>query len=467
MLDLSNEGTFALAEPPKNTALPVISPETPIQGSSTSTSNGTWSGSPTSYAYQWQRCNAAGGECANITGATKATYTPVKADIGKALVSKVTAGTSGGLVSAVSKASGAVVLGWTLTPVPPLSENYNTSLRGVSCPVSTSVCTAVGGYLNLTYKPLAERWNGSEWSQQTMPAPSGSGSNHIALNDVSCPSASLCEAVGFYKPNSTGVSRVLVEVWNGTEWKLQTMPEPAGAQESVLEDVSCTSSTACTAVGYYKNSSGVIVSLAERWSGTEWAIQTTPNPTGAKETKAIGVSCASATACTMTGYYMNSSGVMGPFAESWNGTTWTTQTVPAPSGAKGAFFGGVSCTSATACTSVGAYVTGGVPAFAPFAERWNGTEWKIQTLAAPGGGGTAAVSDVSCVSATVCTAVGNYTPSISSNTLAERWNGTEWSIQSTPNGEFGGLLESVSCASTVLCAAVGNSGGIALAEVYG
>jgi hypothetical protein len=32
------------------------------------------------------------------------------------------------------------------------------------------------------------------------------------------------------------------------------------------------------AVGNYTSSAGVIETLAERWNGTEWSIQTTPNP---------------------------------------------------------------------------------------------------------------------------------------------------------------------------------------------
>ncbi|MEA2314573.1 MAG: hypothetical protein QOI03_1265, partial [Solirubrobacteraceae bacterium] len=48
---------------------------------------------------------------------------------------------------------------------------------------------------------------------------------------------------------------------------------------SVLSGVSCTTASACTAVGYYVNSAGTRLTLAERWNGTSWATQTTPNPT--------------------------------------------------------------------------------------------------------------------------------------------------------------------------------------------
>ena len=60
--------------PPSNTALPVVS-GTAQQGQALSTSKGTWTGSPTSYAYQWQDCNSSGASCSAISGATASSYT--------------------------------------------------------------------------------------------------------------------------------------------------------------------------------------------------------------------------------------------------------------------------------------------------------------------------------------------------------------------------------------------------------
>ena len=63
---------------------------------------------PTSYAYQWERCNGTGGECKEISGATSSKYTPVEADVEHTLVAKVTAKNSEGEASASSKATGKV-----------------------------------------------------------------------------------------------------------------------------------------------------------------------------------------------------------------------------------------------------------------------------------------------------------------------------------------------------------------------
>jgi hypothetical protein len=89
------------------------------------------------------------------------------------------------------------------------------------------------------------------------------------------------------------------------------------------------------------------MTLAERWNGTNWSIQETPNPT--TNSKLDGVSCTSAKACTAVG---EDSG--RGLAESWNGTTWSVQSTPDPD-EKFDFLFGVSCTSSSACTAVGGY----------------------------------------------------------------------------------------------------------------
>jgi len=155
--------------------------------------------------------------------------------------------------------------------------------------------------------------------------------------------------------NSSGNDwETLAERWNGTEWTIQSTPNPTGSTVSALQSMSCTSSTACTATGY-ANSSGGYVTLAERWNGTSWAVQTTPNPSGAKNSYLRSVSCASSTVCTAAGEYVNSSGTTVSLAERWNGTEWTIQTTPSPSGAKESNLQAASCISSGACTSVGAY----------------------------------------------------------------------------------------------------------------
>ena len=91
----------ASAAAPQNTAPPTIS-GTPKEGSTLTANEGTWSNSPTSYAYQWQRCASDGRACGDITAGTAKTYVPTAGDVGHALRVVVTAVNSDGRTAATS-----------------------------------------------------------------------------------------------------------------------------------------------------------------------------------------------------------------------------------------------------------------------------------------------------------------------------------------------------------------------------
>ena len=95
-------------------------------------------------------------------------------------------------------------------------------------------------------------------------------------------------------------------------------PNPAGALGSALLRVACTSASACTAVGYDNNSANVTVSLAERWNGSSWVIQGTPNPSGAKASALAGVACPSVNLCTAVWYSVNSNNLRVTLAERYS-----------------------------------------------------------------------------------------------------------------------------------------------------
>lgn len=87
---------------PVNTVLPVVSGATQVTSTLTTT-NGTWTGSPTpSYVYQWKR----GGT--NISGATSSTYLLVTADLGATITVTVTATNTAGSASATSTGVGPI-----------------------------------------------------------------------------------------------------------------------------------------------------------------------------------------------------------------------------------------------------------------------------------------------------------------------------------------------------------------------
>ena len=99
---------------------------------------------------------------------------------------------------------------------------------------------------------------------------------------------------------------------------------------------------------------------------------------------------------------------------------WSLQKPPSPSPGSAATLSGVSCPSASECIAVGSSTN----YEAPVAERWNGTHWSV--LATPTHGsysdGTTALLVVSCPGVHRCVAVGNF----SEGGFAERWNGASW-----------------------------------------
>ena len=99
--------------------------------------------------------------------------------------------------------------------------------------------------------------------------------------------------------------------WNRVPSANQTLPD------GVLASASCASAEACVAVGSYTNASDNVATLAESWNGTAWSLQSTPNPTGTKlqepsDIEFSGVSCASSAACLGVGAYDQYGASWGP-----------------------------------------------------------------------------------------------------------------------------------------------------------
>jgi hypothetical protein len=359
---------------------------------------------------------------------------------------------------------------WSVQSTPAQSGAKGYAPTGVSCPSVTS-CTMVGYFENKSgaYVTLAEGWNGISWTIEPTPNPTGAEAS--VLEAVSCVAPKTCTAVGYYK-NNAGADASLAEAWNGTVWSIETGPTPAGATAFELQGVSCTSATACVAVGYDESAESVAVPLPEAWNGEAWSIQSTPGVTGALDSALDAVSCVSASACTAVGSYRSSSSGHITLAEAWNGEAWSVQSISSPRGQTNSDLLGVSCTSATACTAVGDSYSAGVGPLT-LAEAWNGTSWSVQST--PSASGANAINSylrsVSCTSATACTAVGDSEyqgPSFTA--LAEVWDGSSWSVQSvpTPTGAQDDYFDGVSCVAATACTGIGNwdSGASALAERY-
>jgi hypothetical protein len=210
---------------------------------------------------------------------------------------------------------------WTVDPSPKLPGSLSSYLNGVACPTATT-CTAVGQYLSAAGRTqgLVERWDGAAWV--VVPVPGPGGAKNASLNSVACASPTACVAVGWYLPHrGPGVS--LAERWDGKAWAIQPTPNPAGAGSTGFGSVDCATATRCIAVGGYSDAAGLGFTLAERWNGTEWLTQQpSPNPAGADESVLNAVACPTAEACHAVGWLTKRSVNRQSLAERWDGIAW-------------------------------------------------------------------------------------------------------------------------------------------------
>jgi hypothetical protein len=91
------------------------------------------------------------------------------------------------------------------------------------------------------------------------------------------------------------------------------------------------------------------------------------------------------------------------------------------------------------------------------AESWDGTRWSVLTTPSPGTSGNF-LNGVSCVSPDTCTAAGEAFHSNGPTTsLIESWDGSHWSVVPSPSPGIGQtLVNGVSCAAKNACSVVGS-----------
>ena len=346
-----------------------------------------------------------------------------------------------GLTSAASlaPASGAI-------SVLESSRVVGASFDGITC-TSVRDCVAVGSTQTRT---LAEQWNGRKWAVQRTPDPAGEQGD---LQTVSCPSARDCMATGdAHVTGSLARYVVLAERWNGRRWSIVPASNPAKGVQSELVAAACLSADWCIAVGDYTTRGSGDFAVAERWNGRRWAMmQRVVNPPGGGNAL-VDVRCLTARDCVAVGY--DAAGVL---VERWNGRLWAVQNAPDPDPFSG--LSGIYCRSGTECMTVGYH--GDPDLTFPLAERWSGRRWTTQLPPYPNASSDAALSDVSCPSATICLAVGGSNNQFNTFfTLAERWRGGKWATVRTPNAPGRGresALYALWCASARWCLAVGSS----------
>jgi sugar lactone lactonase YvrE/plastocyanin len=163
---------LTIGVPPLSLAAPTISGSAQDR-QTLSASEGEWEGAPPlTYTYQWEGCNATGGECEDITGAAAASYTLADGDVGGSVRVVVTASNSAGSASAssavsvriapvapvntsLSSISGSAVEGQTLSADPGVWSGAPTpsyTYQWERCDESGEACADIAGATGSTYR---------------------------------------------------------------------------------------------------------------------------------------------------------------------------------------------------------------------------------------------------------------------------------------------------------------------------
>jgi hypothetical protein len=129
----TDNGTAAPQVAPVNTVPPTIS-GTAEEGKTLTASPGTWTGTqPITFTFQWRRCDDNGASCSNIGGATQATYTLKKPDVGNTIRVRVTARNNDGSTTATSAAT-SVIKAATAPPAAGCAGNAPLQIATISPP---------------------------------------------------------------------------------------------------------------------------------------------------------------------------------------------------------------------------------------------------------------------------------------------------------------------------------------------
>jgi hypothetical protein len=256
---------------------------------------------------------------------------------------------------------------------------------------------------------------------------------------VACPSVSDCWAVGVDS----------IQHWDGTAWTLALQ-----RTNTTFVSVSCPTTVRCMAIGFDPTTGG---SLAYRLVRQSWAV--VKAPTAKNNVRFLDIACPSISLCWTVGYTRASHIDTRAYAQ-WNGTQWlympTTAQVYYP-------YASIACRTTSNCWAVGAAIADdqGVPTTA----YWDGASWSapqpvpIDPRVDPFGG---AFESITCLSVNNCWAAGIlYLDTADAlHPAVARWNGSEWRLQSVPAPPARSELTGISCHSagaTSLCKAVGYS----------
>jgi hypothetical protein len=211
---------------------------------------------------------------------------------------------------------------------------------------------------------------GSGWSIQ----PSYTfGSIDNVLTGVSAASATDAWAVGAYYPSSSNILATLAHHFDGTRWTAYPLPN-VGVEENTLLGVSMPATGRAWAVGYYVSGKFQQQTLIEHFDGNVWSVVPSPNP-GALQNILFGVAAISDSDAWAVGGEEDSNGLWHTLTEHWNGSAWSVVKA-VDAGATGNQFYAVKALASNNIYAVGQQSGAGFPNQA-LVEHWNGSAWSV------------------------------------------------------------------------------------------
>ena len=294
---------------------------------------------------------------------------------------------------------------------------------------------AVGYYIGNegVYETLSVHWDGSAWSL-VEPLNMGERTGDW-LYGVAAVSSSEAWAVGTTAgPWDTYTSTTLIEHWTGSAWSVVPSPNPAddpiyGANQ--LYDVKAFAPNDVWAVGWYWIPIGS-APLVVQWDGRRWRESRTPEDQYRQLAALDGTSSSDIWA---VGHSFNFNDGYQALAMHWDGRTWVV--VPTPILPGDIYLNDVSVVSSTDVWAVGYSVPANLD-IQPHFLHWDGSAWSV--IPSPHLSSTYNyLQSIAAVSANRVWAAGYRTVSGHQVvSFVERWDGTQWRIESTPNRPDGG-----------------------------
>jgi hypothetical protein len=264
------------------------------------------------------------------------------------------------------------------------------------------------------------------------PGANPSTTSFNSLNAIAASASNDVWAVGSYGDDTTGAVQTLAEHYTGSAWSVVASPSPA-AYANGLSGISLLSATNIWAVGYQQSGfSDPSTSLVEHWDGASWSVIPSANdPTTGSSTTLYAVSAISASDVWAVGFSAPTAGPTAPFIEHWDGSSWSI--VPgADLGSQGGDLAGIAAVSSTDVWAVGQAEDTQTFALTPLVEHWDGSAWSVVSTPSIDSGVLYAVT---ALSSTNVWAVGEFAGL--PETLIEHWDGTAWSVVPSPNVNAG------------------------------